>query len=181
MPLSQPVAREPYHERQVSCRGYRRSDGLWDIEGHLVDTKSHPFENYFRGKIEPGTPIHEMWLRITIDDDMLIHEAQATSENFPFQACPEAAPGFAALKGVRIGPGWRRRVQELLGRTGSCTHLVELLGPLATTAYQTIYPVRAKRRAEATTKKPALVDSCHAMRSDGEAVKRLWPAFYTGT
>jgi len=31
--------RKPAHHRQIDCRGYRRSDGLWDIEGHLVDTR----------------------------------------------------------------------------------------------------------------------------------------------
>jgi hypothetical protein len=181
MPLTPPVPREPMHNRQVECRGYRRADGLWDIEGHLVDTKSHAFENHYRGVVEAGVPVHEMWLRITVDDDLLIHAAEASSDHFPFLACPEVAPRFEALKGIRVGPGWRRKVQELLGRTNGCTHLVELLGPLATTAYQTVYPKRAKRAAEeGAQRKPELIDSCHAMRSDGEVVKRSWPAFYTG-
>jgi Protein of unknown function (DUF2889). len=35
MPLSEPVDREPRHARRVTCDGYRRADGLWDIEAHL--------------------------------------------------------------------------------------------------------------------------------------------------
>ncbi len=38
MPLSPPAAsREHIHTRVVECRGYRRDDGLWDIEGHITD------------------------------------------------------------------------------------------------------------------------------------------------
>ena len=39
MPLSPAAPREHIHTRTVTCRGYRRKDGLWDIEGHLVDVK----------------------------------------------------------------------------------------------------------------------------------------------
>jgi hypothetical protein len=59
---------------------------------------------------------------------------------------------------------------------------VELLGPVATTAFQTIYPARVKRDGEKPlTHKPGLVDSCHAYASDGPIVKRRWPQFYTGS
>src|SRR5690606_12405498 len=57
MPLSPPVEREPIHIRTVTCRGYRRSDGLWDIEGHLVDTKAYLFESRWRGTLAPGEPV----------------------------------------------------------------------------------------------------------------------------
>ena len=41
MPLSQPAPRKLMHNRVIECRGYEREDGLWDIEGHLVDTKPY--------------------------------------------------------------------------------------------------------------------------------------------
>jgi hypothetical protein len=28
--------------------------------------------------------------------------------------------------------------------------------------------------------KPPILDTCHALASDGPVVKRFWPAFYTG-
>ena len=182
MPLSQPVPREPAHRRQIECRGYRRADGLWDIEGHLVDTKSQPIENYHRGKVEPGVPVHEMWLRLTVDDEMRIHGVEAASDHFPFPLCPEVTPRFAALKGLKIGPGWLLDARQHIGGVRGCTHLVELLGPLATTAFQTIYGGRQRRAAASgeRKKKPGILDSCHALRSDGEVVKRAWPEFYTG-
>jgi hypothetical protein len=41
--LTTPQARTPLHTREISFNGYARDDGLWDIEGHLKDTKSHLF------------------------------------------------------------------------------------------------------------------------------------------
>ncbi len=51
MPLTEPVPRNLIHERSIVCRGFCRDDGLWDIEGHLVDTKTYPFANRHRGEI----------------------------------------------------------------------------------------------------------------------------------
>ena len=42
MPLSTSAPRQLMHNRAIECRGYQREDGLWDIEGHLVDTKTYP-------------------------------------------------------------------------------------------------------------------------------------------
>ena len=44
MPLPPPAPRAPQHTRTTVFNGYRRDDGLWDIEGELRDTKSVPFE-----------------------------------------------------------------------------------------------------------------------------------------
>jgi hypothetical protein len=41
MPLSHPVSRKLLHTRAIECHGYERDDGFWDIEAHLVDTKTH--------------------------------------------------------------------------------------------------------------------------------------------
>ena len=81
MPLSSPAAREHIHNRTVECRGYRREDGLWDIEGRLVDVKTYTFHNNERGDVPPGEPVHEMWIRLTVDDDMKIHGVEATTGN----------------------------------------------------------------------------------------------------
>lgn len=191
MPLSPATPREPIHTRTIECRGYRRADGLWDIEGHLTDIKTYGFENQFRGTIPAGEPIHDMWLRLTVDDRLLIHAIEAVTDASPFPACPSITPNFQRLKGLRIAPGFQRAVRERLGGTAGCTHLVDLLGPVATTAYQTVFPYREHQRRAAAPdaearpleewgRKPRLIDSCHAFASDGEVVKRYWPDFYTG-
>ena len=68
-----------------------------------------------------------------------------------------------------------------LGGIRGCTHLVELLWPLATAAYQTIYPVLARERpARDEDRPPGHLDSCHALARDGEVVRAHHPRWYTG-
>ena len=73
MPLSTPVPRQMLHRRVVQCTGYRREDGLWDIEGHMVDTKTYSVPNEDRGGvIQAGEPLHEMWIRLTVDEESFV-------------------------------------------------------------------------------------------------------------
>ncbi len=187
MPLSQAREREHIHTRRIECRGYQRKDGLWDIEGHLVDTKTYGWQSDYRGEVAAGVPVHEMWLRLTVDEDLLIHEVEAASDFHPFNLCPTVTPNFATLKGLTIGPGWRRQVRARVGGVKGCTHLVELLWPIATTAFQSIFPAREKRAREhgetmghERRGRPELIDSCKALAHDSEVVKRYWPDYYTG-
>src|SRR3546814_16324152 len=45
MPLSPPVERTCLHNRTYDFQGSQRADGLWDLEGRIVDTKTYPFAN----------------------------------------------------------------------------------------------------------------------------------------
>ena len=71
---------------------------------------------------------------------------------------------------------------ERLGGVKGCTHITDLLlGPLAATAYQAVRPDREKgREQKPQKKKPAMLNSCHAMAADSPIAKRLWPDYYTG-
>ena len=181
MPLSPPADREPLHRRLIECRGYRRKDGLWDVEGHLVDTKTYSFKNQDRGEIHAGEPLHEMWIRLTFDDDLVVQDVEAVTDHGPYRVCPDATQRFGELKGLRIAHGWTKAVKERLGGTKGCTHLVEMLGPVATVAYQTLVALRMKRLdSMPAERKPPVIDSCYAYRSDGEVVRRRWPQFFTG-
>jgi len=178
MPLSRPVDREPIHERRVTCNGYRRNDGFWDIEGHIVDVKTYDFENAERGRVDAGVPVHEMRVRITVDDDLVIHDAEACTLYAPFGICPRAAPSMKDIKGLRIGVGWQREINKRIGGTLGCTHLRELLGPIATTAFQTIMPLREWGARPKAGQRPALIGTCHAYAADSPVVTRLWPEHY---
>lgn len=192
MPLSPPVERQHIHTRKVTCTGYRRADGLWDIEGHITDEKTYPFENPYRGRLEPGDFIHQMWVRLTVDDTLTVQAVEAVTDHSPFPVCPAITPNFQRLIGLRIAAGWTAAVKERLSGIQGCTHLVELLGPVATTAFQTIMPLLNKEQEERrkaaeaagapkqAPKRPPLLNTCHAFRSDGPVVKAAWPDFYTG-
>ena len=115
MPLSSAAAREHLHTRTITCKGYRRKDGLWDIEAHMTDIKTYSFDNRDRGAIQAGEPVHEMWVRLTLDLDFRIHDLEAVTDLSPFHICKEAAEGMRRLIGLQIGPGWRRKVHDLVG------------------------------------------------------------------
>ena len=127
MPLSDAVNRTHIHTRSISFAGYERDDGLFDIEAHMTDTKTYEFTNLWRGKVKPGEALHEMRLRVTIDEDFLVHEVEAVTDNSPFAMCPDIAPNYKSLKGLRMAAGWRQAVKAVVGGVAGCTHLTELL------------------------------------------------------
>lgn len=180
-PLPAPVPRKRQHTRTIECNGYLRADGLYDVEGRLVDVKSISFHNMDRGDVKPGEPIHEMWIRLTVDIDLNVVDVAATTVWGPYNMCGDIAPAFKCLKGLTIGPGWTRKTRELLAGIKGCTHMVELLGPVATTAFQTIYADRVARdKREGRNEKPALIGSCHAYAPDSPVVAVRHPEHYTG-
>jgi len=189
MALSDPSPRQHIHTRRVTCHGYRRADGLWDIEGHLTDVKSYSFHTTGRGDIEPGDPVHEMWLRLTVTDAFEVTDIEAETVKSPFPVCGCVTGDYKSLIGLTIGAGWNRAIKERLGGVRGCTHLTELLGPIATTAFQTIYPVLSRERAERAkdvpqqgpVERPVLLDVCHVFDTSGAYVKEHWPDHYTGT
>jgi hypothetical protein len=190
MPLSAPAPREHLHTRQIECNGFQRTDGLWDIEAHMTDRKSYSFPSDERGEVTAGTPVHDMWLRVTLDDGFHILTIEAVTDSGPFSVCRAIIPNFQRLVGLRIGPGFNRHVRERLGGTEGCTHLVELMGPLATTAFQTIFSAKNRAQRERGNsdervpgkppKRPRLLGTCHALAPDSPVTKRIWPDFYTG-
>ncbi|MBM3583427.1 MAG: DUF2889 domain-containing protein [Alphaproteobacteria bacterium] len=191
MPLSPPAPREHLHTRRIVCEGFLRADGLWDIEAYLLDTKTYAFTNHDRGTIAPGGPLHEMRLRLTLDDAMTVRAVDAVTESGPYTMCGAITPAFKALEGLTVGPGWRRRVHELLGGVKGCTHLVELLGPMATVAFQTIWSAKGREKrarsdgakppaAGRPARKPGFIDGCHALASDGPIVRDHHARWYSG-
>ena len=74
-----------------------------------MDTKTYAFPNRHRGEVAAGEPVHEMWLRLTIDDSMRIHAVEAVTDHGPFGMCPAIVENFKRLEGLTIGPGFAAR------------------------------------------------------------------------
>ena len=180
MPAPEPDTRKLIHRRQILCEAYERDDGLWDLEASLSDTKTYPIPNRDRGTIEAGDPIHGMWLCLTVDGAFEIRDVAVRMEKTPFALCPAIEPDYGRLVGVTIGPGWNRRVRELFGGTRGCTHIGEMLGRLGTVAMQAIYGRRRSGKPVDKTRKPWVIDGCHAWAADGPVVRREFPDWYTG-
>jgi hypothetical protein len=187
MPLSAPAERKLLHLRDIELRGYERADGLFDIEAHLTDRKTSAHNDEDPDATVPaGRPIHGMWLRLTVDVEMVVQGCEASSDFTPYDICPGAAPNFARLAGLKVGPGFNRAVAERVGGTKGCTHLRELLGQMATVVFQTLYPVRRAREKEmlarvasgeapAPDRKPALLGTCIAYAPDSPVSLKRWP------
>ncbi|WP_326544344.1 DUF2889 domain-containing protein [Pseudorhodoferax sp.] len=172
------MQREELHHRQIDLRFYRRGDGLYEVVGRLVDTKSHPFRRQLAQADTPAhTPVHDIAVHLVIDADMRVHEAFAAMDATPFGLCTQAPHALARLRGLSLRKGWNRQVRELLGGAASCTHIVELLGPMATTAFQGLAPLRLTEinRPDSEALRRAKVDSCYAYGAGREVVARLWP------
>jgi hypothetical protein len=168
------------HLRRIEMRGYRRHDGLYDIEARITDTKTEDIA-LSQKTVPAGSPIHDMWLRLVVDEKLTVHDVLAVTDASPFPICPQAVDSLAAIKGLRIGPGWNRALKERLRRSDNCTHLAELLTPLATAAYQTLTPVRKKQPQRlAADGRPRQIDQCYAYGSTREVVLRRWPEHYDG-
>lgn len=178
MTTSDQYTREELHHRQVNMKFYRRSDGLYEVEGHLTDSKSHPFMRQLGQKnLEPGDPVHDIIVRLVIDTDLQVHDVRATMLATPFGVCRGAQQTLDGLIGLTIAKGWNKKVRDLLGGSKSCTHIMEMLGPMATTAYQGLAPQRIERtnKPENEHLRRAKVDSCYAYSAEREIVARLWP------
>ena len=174
------MSRKQLHTREIKCIGYERVDGLWDIEGRITDTKTYSYDNEDRGVVSSGSPVHDMIVRLTIDEDLLVHEAEARTLSSPFNICPNIASPVEKLRGLKISSGWRNSVRNKIGSTNGCTHITELLiGPLATTAYQTIVPLkRHPNKNKNPSRRPLIIDTCYGWSAKGPIVKRYWPQFY---
>src|SRR3546814_5376720 len=138
MPLSPPVERTCLHNRTYDFQGYQRADGLWDIEGRIVDTKTYPFANQDRGEIPPGEALHDMSIRLTIDGDFKVHDIEAVTDYSPFTICPNVTPNFKRMIGAEIKLGWTLQVHKSLGGVEGRPPLGPLLIDMDTVALQTL-------------------------------------------
>ena len=177
MPLSAASPRRHLHTRTIKCEGYERDDGLFDIEAQIVDQKAYAVDEPMRGHRPAGAHVHDMQVRLTLDRAMTVRGIEVTTNHAPYDVCPNVAPGYQKLVGARIGAGWRKAVTEAVGRTRGCTHISELLMPMATVAFQTMGNWKT---AGEGGKKPHFIDGCHAWSSEGPVVKKLFPLFYRG-
>jgi len=184
MSLPPPVPRRHMHTRNIVCEGYLRADGLWDIEARIEDKKTFRYHEPYRGLREPGTHVHDMSVRLTIDGQMVVHEVAVSMDATPYPRCLGAPPAYQGLIGKKIGLGWRRAVQECVGGVRGCTHVRELLFPMATVAFQTVGGWKELDERDGLPRHtddaemPRFIDGCLAWASDGEVVAKLYPKLY---
>ncbi len=186
MPLpASAVSRTRIHTRRLVLEGWRRDDGLWDIEGQLTDVKDHDY--HLASGIRPeGEPVHDMRVRVTIDRDMNILEAAACSDAVPYPGgCDTIGPAYDQLVGLNLFRGFRRAVGELFDTVQGCSHITELLYSLPTAAIQTFASEMKDNEGATPDAMPWQLDQCHALETTSETVRRYYPRWFrskkTGT
>ena len=175
VPLSPPAARSHLHDRRVVFRGYRRGDGLWDIEAELHDSKTQEFVLPGEGRWAAGEPIHGMAVRLTVDDDTVVHAIEVAMDHVPHGPCPQAMAPMQRMVGSRLNRGWRKAIEQHLGGIQGCAHLRELLFNMATAGFQTmvesVVPIDPEHP-------PPHLGKCVTWDFNGPVVARRYPKFY---
>lgn len=175
------VPRVEQHHRQIDLRFYHREDGLYEVEGRLIDRKAVAFRRQLSDvDAPPGEALHDITVTLVFDSAMQVHDARARMQATPFDICSGAQATLTPLVGLKMTGGWNKNVRALLKGVRSCTHIVELLGPLATTAYQGLAPLRLAQinQPENAAQRLAKVDSCYAYAGERSVVARLWPELH---
>ena len=179
MPLSSPAARERLHQRRVSYEGFRRDDGLFDIEAHITDHKDRDYQ-LAMGTRSKDIPVHQMWARVTIDRRFDVIDIEAVTDEMPYPGqCNRIGPQYKKLIGSNLLKGFRKTISEHMGGVKGCTHLSELLGYLPTAAVQTFAGIKNETES-VDGNKPFQLDSCHALATNTETVRVYYPQWYVG-
>jgi len=97
MPLPDSGHRSLLHTRNIEMRGYRRDDGLFEIEGRVTDVKTESMKRLDGGReFLPGVPVHDMWVRLVVDEDLEVIEIRGRTN--PYLSLPVGEVSFNLMK-----------------------------------------------------------------------------------
>jgi len=172
-----PFPRQRLHQRSITYEGFMRGDGLFEIEAHLVDAKDHDFE-LLTGVRPAREAVHDMWIRVTIDRQFVIHAVLVRTESMPYPgACDRIEPAYSKLIGANLVQGFRKRLHDDMGGVRGCTHVTDLLASVPTAAVQMFAGLQ---REDEGDHKPFQLDRCHALETATDTVSRYYPKWYRG-
>lgn len=159
----------------MDFRGYARTDGLYDIECTLVDTKGLDVPLLGTGRVvRAGDPMHRMAIRMQVTADLEVIGIEAVSDATPYDVCPEATASLQSVVGLKIVAGWTEMVKRRLGGAKGCTHLMEMLVAMGTAAYQTVVPqLRAKGDVPAAFAVENKANTCYAYSTERPLMQSL--------
>jgi hypothetical protein len=177
MPLPEPRAeRVRIHQRRVNIDGYKRADGLWEVEATMVDTKDQDYP-LSSGLLKAGDAVHAMRVRVAFDAQLTIAEAAACTDAAPYPgACERVAPDYSRIVGLNLMQGFLRAVKEMFGGTQGCTHISELMMLLPTAALQTLAGEVLDN--DDSGHRPFQLERCHALAAHSETVRLYYPRWF---
>ena len=178
LPTASPE-RQLKHRRNIDVQIYSRGNGLWEVDAHITDARPRDTQMSF-GLLPAGQPIHDMLLRLVVDERFNIVEAGAQTTAMPYRGeCNSYGDLYSRLVGLNLMKGFRHAVKERLGGVKGCTHITELGQVLPTAVVQAFAGVVLDTRGEHEgSQQPFQIDRCHALRSDGPVVRNFYPRWY---
>lgn len=183
MPLSAPVERDHKYSRTIHCDGFLRRDGLWDIEGHMHDVRKFPSVMPLGRVVPANVAVHRLAMRMTIDEKFVIRAIEVAMDATPYEICPNVGPNHQRLVGLSLHSGFAKKARDALAGADGCTHFREMLGPIATCAFQTVFNYR--RATEPPRDESRLqgqfLNTCYAFAPTSPVIKARWPGAYTGS
>ena len=177
--LPAPATREAVHTRSIVCRSFRREDGLVDVDGRFIDTRPYAYDSPWRGRCQPGSALHNMQLRLTINRERQIVALVSAMPATPYEGCAEVNPNFQALVGLSMARGFRKALREKLDGVAGCTHVLALLDAMAAAAMQSFASIANAPRLPGQPEPvrvfslAALVNTCYSYREDGPVMQRM--------
>jgi hypothetical protein len=181
-PMALPTAslqRTLKHRRSIEVQVFSRGNGLWEVDAHICDTKTRDAK--LAGGIRPaGQPIHDMLLRVVIDEQFNILESGAQTNWMPYTGlCDQHGDAYSQLVGLNLLKGFYANVKSRLGGVRGCTHLTELTQVLPTAVVQAFAgEVTDIREGASEDNPPFQINRCHALKEDAPAVQRHYPRWY---
>ena len=174
--------RQLKHRRNISVQIYARGDGLWEVDAHITDVRSRDTPMSY-GLLPAGEPIHDMLVRLLIDESFNVLEAGAQTTAMPFPGqCDSFSEVYGRLVGLNLMRGFRQAVKERLGGVQACTHITELTQVLPTAVMQAFAGEVIDIGGDIeSSEQPFQIDRCRALRADGDAVKTFFPRWHRGS
>jgi hypothetical protein len=171
--------RQLKHRRQLDVQVFSRGNGLWEVDATLTDTKTRPL--HLADGVRPaGAPIHDMLLRLVVNEQLDILQAGSQTRAMPYPGiCNNHDDAYGQLVGLNLLQSFHKSARERLGGVRGCTHITELAQVLPTAVMQAFAGdvIDTLGSAEGTAK-PFQLDRCHALASSGEAVRLHYPRWY---
>ena len=83
--------RQLKHCRNIDVQIFSRGNGLWEVDAHITDVRTRD-TRMATGLLPAGAPIHDMLLRLVVDEQFNVVEAGARTSAMPY---PASATGSA--------------------------------------------------------------------------------------
>ena len=171
--------RQLKHRRQIDVQVFACGNGLWEVDAVLTDVKTR-VATMLDGPRPAGTPIHDMLLRLVVNEQLDILAAGSETRWMPYTGlCNEHGDAYLKLVGLNLLKDFRKQLRQRLGGVLGCTHITELAQVLPTAVVQAFAgEVIDTRGTTEGASQPFQIDRCHALRSSGEAVRLHYPRWY---